>query len=181
MKDDARDDLPPTQPLPQDAEPDVPGAADTENQGKASDSDATQPLPSSDDPLSVFDEPAEPPTREDTAPIGAARAYPDPLRDTSPTPVDTTSPAGAGAYVPSAPAGATPTDQNGAAPAVRTGPRTWTIVWGFLVVALGAGLLADAAGVRFDGQLAAIGLLATAGVVLVAGSLVSAFRRRARD
>lgn len=63
-------------------------------------------------------------------------------------------------------------------PLVRTGPRTGTIVWGFLVVAVGAGLLAHAAGARVDLELGAILLLGAAGSLLVLGSLVSAARRR---
>jgi hypothetical protein len=74
-----------------------------------------------------------------------------------------------------APAGGSPI---ASAPPERRGPRTATIVWGFLVLALGVGLLADAAGARIDVELAAIVLLGLAGIVLVLGSLVSAARRR---
>jgi hypothetical protein len=63
-------------------------------------------------------------------------------------------------------------------PLVRTGPRTGTIVWGFLVVAVGIGLLAQAAGARIDVELATILLLGVAGALLVLGSLLSAARRR---
>lgn len=63
-------------------------------------------------------------------------------------------------------------------PLVRTGPRTGTIVWGFLVVAVGIGLLAQASGARIDVELATILLLGVAGALLVLGSLLSAARRR---
>jgi hypothetical protein len=76
---------------------------------------------------------------------------------------------------PTAPADGTPLES---VPPERRGPRTATIVWGFLVLALGVGLLADAAGARIDVELAAIVLLGLAGAVLVLGSLVSAVRRR---
>jgi len=61
-----------------------------------------------------------------------------------------------------------------------TGPRSSTIVWGFLVIAFGVGLMAIAAGAHLDVELAAIVLLAAAGVLLVIGSAVSAGRRRRR-
>jgi hypothetical protein len=63
-------------------------------------------------------------------------------------------------------------------PLVRTGPRTGTIVWGFLILAVGVGLLAQAAGASIDLELAAIVLMGAAGALLVIGSLVSAARRR---
>ncbi len=63
-------------------------------------------------------------------------------------------------------------------PLVRSGPRTGTIVWGFLVVAVGVGLLAQSAGARIDVELGAILLLGAAGALLVLGSLLSAARRR---
>lgn len=65
-----------------------------------------------------------------------------------------------------------------ASPLVRTGPRTGTVVWGFLVVAVGVGVLAQAAGARIDVELATILLLGVAGALLVLGSLLGAARRR---
>jgi hypothetical protein len=78
----------------------------------------------------------------------------------------------------SAPALPAPRQSAPERPLVRTGPRTGTIVWGFLVVAVGVGLLAQAAGARVDVELGAILLLGAAGALLVLGSLVSAGRRR---
>jgi hypothetical protein len=71
-----------------------------------------------------------------------------------------------------------PGSVGGARPLVRTGPRTGTIVWGFLVLAAGVGLLAQAAGASIDLELAVIVLMGAAGALLVIGSLVSAARRR---
>lgn len=67
-------------------------------------------------------------------------------------------------------------------PAPRSsGPRAGTVIWGLIVVAIGAGILAAAAGFTVDFQLAFIGLLAFAGVALLVSSLVSAIRRRDRS
>ncbi|RPF22782.1 hypothetical protein [Myceligenerans xiligouense] len=65
-----------------------------------------------------------------------------------------------------------------ARPAPPQGPRVGTVVWGLVVLAIGLGILAAAAGARIDVSLAAILLLGGAGVALVAGSIVSSFRRR---
>ncbi|AEG43530.1 hypothetical protein [Isoptericola variabilis] len=75
------------------------------------------------------------------------------------------------------PSVATPPERE-ARPLVRTGPRTGTVVWGFLVMAVGVGVLAQAAGARIDVELAAIVLLGVAGALLVLGSVVSGVRRR---
>ncbi|GAB3160440.1 hypothetical protein GCM10027059_08480 [Myceligenerans halotolerans] len=63
-------------------------------------------------------------------------------------------------------------------PAPPQGPRVGTVVWGLVVLAIGLGVLAASAGARIDVSLAAILLLGGAGVALVAGSIVSSFRRR---
>jgi len=63
-------------------------------------------------------------------------------------------------------------------PPVRRGPRVATIVWGFVIIAFGAVVLAAAMGARVDMGLAAILVLAVAGVTLVVGSIVSGARRR---
>jgi hypothetical protein len=57
-------------------------------------------------------------------------------------------------------------------------PRVATIVWGFLVLAVGIGVVSVAAGARLDVGLAAIWLLAAAGAVLVVVSVASTIRRR---
>lgn len=56
--------------------------------------------------------------------------------------------------------------------------RVGTTVWGLVVVAVGLGLIAIAAGAVFDVQLATIGLIAAAGVALLVGSLLTATGRR---
>lgn len=58
------------------------------------------------------------------------------------------------------------------------GPRVGTIVWGLVVLAIGLGVLAGAAGAHIDITLAAILLLGGSGVALVTGSIVSSLRRR---
>ncbi|MBL0884700.1 hypothetical protein [Myceligenerans indicum] len=63
-------------------------------------------------------------------------------------------------------------------PAASQGPRVGTIVWGLVVLAVGLGVLAATAGARIDVSFAAILLLGGAGIALVAGSIVSSFRRR---
>lgn len=104
-----------------------------------------------------------------------------PLRDSAPQAA-----AGATTGTGSAPAGASqdtpaattaqadrPADQ---APVRR--PRVGTAVWGLIVIAVGLGILAVAAGVMFDLGVALIVLLGVAGVILVVGSVVSSLRRR---
>ncbi|MCL3859917.1 hypothetical protein [Actinotalea sp. K2] len=58
--------------------------------------------------------------------------------------------------------------------------RVGTVVWGLVVAVIGVGILATAAGVVFDVQLALIGLVALAGVALLVGSVASGARRRRR-
>ncbi len=76
-----------------------------------------------------------------------------------------------------------PVEQQAAAAPVH-GPvaarrvRVGTTVWGLVVLAVGIGLLAIAAGAVFDVQLASIGLIAAAGVALLVGSLLTATGRR---
>jgi hypothetical protein len=65
-------------------------------------------------------------------------------------------------------------------PGPPRGPRVGTIVWGFLVVACGAAVLASALGAHVDLGLAAIVVLAVAGVTLVVGSVTVGARRRGR-
>lgn len=62
--------------------------------------------------------------------------------------------------------------------APKRGPRVGTAVWGLIVIAVGLGILAVAAGVVFDLGVALIVLLGAAGVILVAGSVISSVRRR---
>lgn len=110
---------------------------------------------------------------------------PDPTADTRPLdarfPQDTTKPlppvtsplpdaAPAAEQVPSAP----PVPPAAPRPPVRMS----TVVWGLIIVVVGAGVVARALGADFDNQLALIVLLAAAGVALVATSIISAVRRR---
>lgn len=67
------------------------------------------------------------------------------------------------------------------APRPSRGPRVGTVVWGFLVVACGAAVLASALGAQVDLGLAAIVVLAVAGVTLVVGSVAVGARRRSRS
>ncbi|WP_159795975.1 hypothetical protein [Puerhibacterium puerhi] len=66
------------------------------------------------------------------------------------------------------------------APPVSTTPRTGTIVWGLVILAVGLAVVAVAAGARFDVGLGVIWLLGGAGLVLVVASVVGSVRRRSR-
>ncbi len=79
---------------------------------------------------------------------------------------------------PSPQAGPSPVPATVTAPAPRRGPRISTIVWGFVIAAFGAVVLASAFGAHVDTGLVAILVLAVAGVTLVVGSIVSGARRR---
>lgn len=61
---------------------------------------------------------------------------------------------------------------------IRTTLRVGTVVWGLILAIIGAGVIAIAAGARFDLELALIGLLALAGLALVVGSVVTGARRK---
>jgi hypothetical protein len=130
----------------------LPGPGQTERLSEPSRPEDSTPEAPATDPLAVFDETR----RDEPSPYEPSPYEPSP-------------------YAPSPPA---PRQSAPERPLVRTGPRTGTIVWGFLVVAVGVGLLAEAAGARVDVELGAILLLGAAGALLVLGSLVSAARRR---
>ncbi|MCK0118086.1 hypothetical protein MWU57_13685 [Isoptericola sp. S6320L] len=126
---------------------------------------ATQQLPSGEVPATQQLPSGEVPTT--ASPRSSARASEDPLavfdepaRSADPAPA-TDVPAGS-------------------PPLVRSGPRTTTIVWGLVVVAIGVGLLARSAGATIDVELAAILLLGAAGLLLVVGSVAGGVRRRRR-
>lgn len=124
------------------------------------------------------------PDERPTQPLHADDAPDDPgtapLEDTMTTPADT----GPGAEHPTtplpttpptaAPAPATPV----AAPRPQRGMRIGTMVWGLVLAAIGAGVLAWALGVSFDVELAFIILVAAAGVLLLVGSVATTWRRR---
>ena len=77
----------------------------------------------------------------------------------------------------SAPAQPEPVQPAPAKPA-RPGPRVGTVVWGLILAVVGVGVIAAAAGARFDVELVSIALLALAGVGLVVGSVATSVRRR---
>lgn len=56
--------------------------------------------------------------------------------------------------------------------------RVATIVWGAILIAVGIGIIAIAAGATIDVELALIVGLAVAGLALVIGSTIASMRRR---
>ncbi|MFE5336224.1 hypothetical protein ACFQ8E_09970 [Isoptericola sp. NPDC056573] len=181
-----------TQALPAaDATRALPAADETQAFAGSGDTRAF-PVAGPDDPLSIFDRPerpAEPASTEHatTQAAGSAPATPSPgYGATVPEPASaewaSSEPASAewASSEPAEPAPAAPVTAPVDEPHASTGPRSSTIVWGFLVVAFGVGLVANAAGAHIDIELAAIVLLAAAGALLVIGSVVSAVRRRRR-
>jgi hypothetical protein len=79
---------------------------------------------------------------------------------------------------PAATAPGTPAPDAAPAPQRERGMRIGTVVWGLVLAAIGAGILAWAIGVTFDVELAFIVLVAAAGVLLLVGSLATSLRRR---
>lgn len=119
------------------------------------------------------------PERPDDRPTRPLPTTPDdpgaPQEDTMSTPTDT----GATPATPP-PAGAPGPTDPGPDPAARPPRqlRVGTVVWGLVLAAIGAGVLAWAIGVTFDVELAFIVLVAAAGVLLLVGSLAATLRRR---
>ncbi|GAA2217893.1 hypothetical protein GCM10010413_02820 [Promicromonospora sukumoe] len=118
------------------------------------------------------------PVHDDSDPLAALR---EPARSTSSAPEAPASGSPAPAQpVPGQPGqpgqAVQPAPPAQAAP--KRGPRVGTAVWGLVVIAVGLGILAVAAGVVFDLGVALIVLLGAAGVILVAGSVISSVRRR---
>lgn len=97
-----------------------------------------------------------------------------PLTKAEPYPATAPAPVPAPASAPVGPSRTTPS----AEPASR-GPRVGTVVWGFIILALGTAVLAVSLGADVDFALVAIGVLGLAGLTLVVGSVASASRRRA--
>lgn len=56
--------------------------------------------------------------------------------------------------------------------------RVGTIVWGLVIAAIGAFILAYALGADFDAELAFIILIAGAGVLLLVGTVANSLRRK---
>jgi hypothetical protein len=81
----------------------------------------------------------------------------------SPPPSSESSAASASSAPTSAPAAIAADAAPRAEPLVRTGPRSSTVVWGVVVVAVALGLIARASGASVDVQLGAIVLLAVSG------------------
>jgi hypothetical protein len=115
-----------------------------------------------------------------TSPIGTLYAPAD-----RPEPVRRTSAYGDGA--PAEPFGASDAAPDRVDPVVvapaelpRRRLRVGTVVWGLVIAAIGVGLLAWAAGVAIDLQLAMIVLLAVAGTALLVGSILSGARNARR-
>lgn len=73
---------------------------------------------------------------------------------------------------------AAPAPQAPPVPQPRRGMRVGTMVWGLVLAAIGAGVLAWVLGVSFDVELAFIILVAAAGVLLLVGSVATTWRRR---
>ena len=130
------------------------------------------PLVDDSDPLAPLREPAAPaqPAQPAAGPaVSPAAQHTPPRQSTQPA-----HPA-SGAQ-PAHPAQQVQPAQPQVAP--KRGPRVGTAVWGLIVIAVGLGILAVAAGVVFDLGVALIVLLGAAGVILVAGSVISSVRRR---
>jgi len=147
-----------------------PRPGDTQELGTAeATGEPTRVLPTvdRDDPLSIFDRPSPSPqpVPAPTAPASASAPAPAPAPAMVPTPA-------------SAPAPAQPAWTPPPAPLVKTTPRTGTIVWGFVILAIGVGVLSVAAGASLDVGLAMIWLLAAAGAVLIVASIAGTARRR---
>lgn len=167
--------------------------------GLSQDPDRTEQLPVSPPPPTTFDEPV----REPVTGSQPAGSVPDPApaagaetaarvphhRETLALPAGTGAPAGttstssAGPVPPTgpvlSPAPTGPVPQAGPVLAPRpSGPRVGTVVWGLVVVVIGLGLLATAAGFRIDLDVAAIVVLGAAGLALVGGSILTSLRRR---
>lgn len=70
----------------------------------------------------------------------------------------------------------TPTPTETVAPR-RRGARMGTVVWGILLAAIGAGIVARGLGVRFDVELALIVVLCVMGGALLVGSIVAGIRK----
>ncbi|MFE4465004.1 hypothetical protein ACFRCR_07760 [Oerskovia sp. NPDC056781] len=148
----------------------------------------TQALPNQALPVhaSSAGEPA--PTHTQAYPVQDAPVDPEPVSAPSPTPPAAPAPGPTPAVDPAAQWNATaqqraqvPTDPALGDDPRNRGLRVGTVVWGFVIVAVGAGILALALGATYDLDLALIALLSVAGLVLVVSSIVSSSRRSARE
>lgn len=145
-------------------------AADEAPVVQATPTDETAALPVTEDPRVAATEPVgSPQPAAYTSPIGALYAPPATAGYAPTNPTD--------AYVPSDDA---PVVQPAPVDPPRRRLRVGTVVWGLVIAAIGVGLLAWAAGVAIDLQLAMILLLAVAGTALLVGSIVSGARAARR-
>ena len=150
------------------------------------DTQVLDPTPADpDEPLSVFDQPAAGAYSAASA-AGGTSAAPSPSTSyptagyQTPPPSYTTAPSAYTGPASTGPAYEPVTWTAPPKPLVKTTPRTGTIVWGFIILAIGIGAISVAAGATVDITLAMIWLLAAAGAVLVVASIVGAARRRGR-
>ncbi|GHG45571.1 hypothetical protein GCM10011331_05050 [Flavimobilis marinus] len=121
-------------------------------------------------------------TEPRTQPIGTTGAYAGSTGGSGSP--EATSPMGVPAHTgsPTSATGSTEHSSGGAKDAdQRREPRVATIVWGLILVAVAAGVLAVAQGYRIDAELALIVGLSVAGLLLLLGSLATAARRRRRS
>ncbi|PUB29972.1 hypothetical protein C8K30_102350 [Promicromonospora sp. AC04] len=166
---------PPTQKIALDATPQTPESPAPEGEVHPAYGVAAARVEAEAEAATVHDAPAA----DDTDLLAPLR---DPVPQVPATPAATTPASGSG------PDPAQPTLTQPAQPAQpgqqatqvapKRGPRVGTAVWGLIVIAVGLGILAIAAGVVFDLGAALIVLLGAAGVILVVGSVVSSFKRR---
>lgn len=153
--------------------------------------DTTAPLPTAADDTQVL-----PPARADDTltlpstaptsttatslgegvPVAGTPPTDDPWSGTAPTRAERLAPGGTAPSASSVPSASVPDTAARREPS--RGPRVATIVWGFVLFALGAAVLAAALGADVDLGLAAIVVLVVAGVTLVVGSVVTSVRRR---
>lgn len=103
-------------------------------------------------------------------------------KTTTPADVPDHEPTSGAATFSAAPAPAAPEPAPAPAPAEplsprRRGARMGTVVWGILLAAIGAGIVARGLGVRFDVELALIVVLCVMGGALLVGSVVAGIRK----
>ena len=97
---------------------------------------------------------------------------------TAPSTSSTSSTSSTTTASPTSTSATTPTGSPAPVAPRRRGPRVGTIVWGLVIAAIGAFIMAYALDVAFDEELAFIIVIAAAGVLLLLGSVVTTRRRR---
>lgn len=129
--------------------------------------------------MSADDRPTDPMDSTESIDLEAGDTDTRPMNHSEDT-MTTPTTAGAPPTAPAPPAGTTTTihDPGPAPVAPRRGVRVGTIVWGLVIAAIGAGILAYALDVTFDAQLASIIVIFAAGALLLIGSIATSRRRR---